>query len=319
MTQSGQSSVDPRFWRPETIFFGIGAQKAGTSWLASYLRSHPEVCSPIWKEQNYWNVVDGAGSPGTVLEARAAKRKKLGPILSWLRDVGTTDTARRNRGAGRAIRASRNAGPPHREYADSLFLDVNWQHCRSAGEISPSYAFLSSRTFAEMASISEKSRFIFLLRDPVDRFFSGLRHEIARSGVATDARQKVFDDQIAADLEAGTKSVAARLSRYDMTMAELEAVVSVDQIHYAFFEDLFDQREVDRICDFLEVRRHPSQPQEKVNGGTIEGFMVSEDQRRRVAHLLAPCYRMIRERFADKVPQKWSVSERLSQEAAANA
>ena len=36
-------------------FVGIGAQKAGTNWLAKYLTSHPQVCfSPI-KELHYFD------------------------------------------------------------------------------------------------------------------------------------------------------------------------------------------------------------------------------------------------------------------------
>lgn len=35
--------ADPRFGRVERLVFGIGAQKAGTTWLHRYLRAHPEV------------------------------------------------------------------------------------------------------------------------------------------------------------------------------------------------------------------------------------------------------------------------------------
>jgi hypothetical protein len=36
-------------------FLGIGAQKAGTSWLAECLREHPDIYMPVEKELDYWN------------------------------------------------------------------------------------------------------------------------------------------------------------------------------------------------------------------------------------------------------------------------
>ena len=35
-------------------FFGIGAQKSGTTWLYAYLKEHPQVFMPEIKELNYF-------------------------------------------------------------------------------------------------------------------------------------------------------------------------------------------------------------------------------------------------------------------------
>jgi len=36
-------------------FLGIGAQKAGTTWLYEMLRQHPQISFPLKKEVHYWN------------------------------------------------------------------------------------------------------------------------------------------------------------------------------------------------------------------------------------------------------------------------
>lgn len=36
-------------------FLGIGAQKAGTTWLYEMLRQHPDISFPLNKEVHYWN------------------------------------------------------------------------------------------------------------------------------------------------------------------------------------------------------------------------------------------------------------------------
>jgi hypothetical protein len=36
-------------------FLGIGAQKAGTTWLFDQLRKHPDICFPVGKETHFWS------------------------------------------------------------------------------------------------------------------------------------------------------------------------------------------------------------------------------------------------------------------------
>lgn len=42
-------------------FLGIGAQKAGTSWLYEHLRLHPEITFPGGKEVHFWDKKSGLG------------------------------------------------------------------------------------------------------------------------------------------------------------------------------------------------------------------------------------------------------------------
>lgn len=43
-------------------FLGIGAQKAGTSWLHAMLARHPGICFPAGKELHFWNHPHGAAA-----------------------------------------------------------------------------------------------------------------------------------------------------------------------------------------------------------------------------------------------------------------
>jgi Sulfotransferase domain len=42
-------------------FMGIGAQKAGTTWLYQSLKSHPEISFPAGKEVHFWDARKGQG------------------------------------------------------------------------------------------------------------------------------------------------------------------------------------------------------------------------------------------------------------------
>ena len=41
-----------------TLLFGIGAAKAGTTWLYRYLAAHPEVRLPAVKELHYFDTCE---------------------------------------------------------------------------------------------------------------------------------------------------------------------------------------------------------------------------------------------------------------------
>ncbi len=56
-TAPAPTQVAPRFPRPRTLVFGIGAQKSGKTWLSAYLRDHPDVHLPPRKELHFWNGV----------------------------------------------------------------------------------------------------------------------------------------------------------------------------------------------------------------------------------------------------------------------
>ncbi|MGB1560683.1 MAG: glycosyltransferase [Sinimarinibacterium flocculans] len=50
-------------------FLGIGAQKAGTSWLHAQLARHPEIGFPLGKEAHFWNGDRNAGEVARYLKA----------------------------------------------------------------------------------------------------------------------------------------------------------------------------------------------------------------------------------------------------------
>lgn len=43
-------------------FLGIGAQKAGTTWLYEKLRLHPDIAFPAGKEVHFWDQKYGSST-----------------------------------------------------------------------------------------------------------------------------------------------------------------------------------------------------------------------------------------------------------------
>jgi hypothetical protein len=109
-------------------FLGIGAQKAGTTWLYGMLRRHPDIGMPEQKELHFWDRHEP--------EPAAVDR-----------------------------------------YRDS-FAGLRG---RARGEITPSYAILPIERIAAVHRHLPELRFLFVMRNPIERAWSQARMELARA------------------------------------------------------------------------------------------------------------------------------------------
>ena len=291
---------DPRFAQPRTLFFGIGAQKSGTSWIDRYLRVHPEVCLPARKEQHYW---DSHRVPGTKRPAKVERKlKKLAAMGFAERLLRTPARRSRDHSYRLAEIMLRDMSNGHRAYADAMFQIYRGQPV--AGEITPAYALLAARDFAEMAALGPDVRFFFVMRDPYARLISGVRHQLRKR----HGRSAVTEERVIAGVEAtlaDPEDSRMLRSRYDRTIGELEAAVPAERIAYFFFERLFQQSELDRLTALLGVGSRPGRFERKVNVGAGGDVAIPEVLEARAMAALAPVYAFARERFGDAVPAKW--------------
>lgn len=283
--------VDHRFSKPEVLFFGVGAQKAGTSWLHVFLNSHPEVCVPAGKEMHYWTRVEHGNEY----------------MLNYYRDLLAK---RRESGAGNIrkienrIRFLEVEDSTHSKYADVLFHRYNGQ--KVVGEITPDYSNLSRKAFSFLSQLNKDTRFLFLMRDPIERLHSAIRKSL-RNAAGGDRSAEISEKQILAELHriAKTNSAAIKRSRYDRTIIELEAAVAREKIGYFFYEDIFTDKNVDGICDFLSISRMDGDFKTQVNPGNPRTREMDPEFRDVSLKLIGEVYGNLAERFGDKLPAAW--------------
>lgn len=127
---------------PLNRIFIVGAAKAGTTTLYQVLSRHPEVCSPIVKEPNYYS---------NLCKEQDIVRPGTGPG-----DKGTvwTDTLEKYR---------------------SLYRVQNKHRFMLDGSVS---YFYSSRAADYISAGNPDSKIIIILRNPVDRAWSHYKHLI---------------------------------------------------------------------------------------------------------------------------------------------
>lgn len=283
----------------DALLYCVGAQKGGTTWLYRQLQ---RAGFHFWrKEFSYWSAVR---SPYTDLGrlpfgplVKATRRGVSGRGANWLGRV--------HPGARRAVLAWRMllSNPlDHSDYAEAL--TGGGDAVRLTGDLSPSYALLSSRTYAEMHALSPNAKFIFIMRDPVDRLWSGARHRARHWFNENDGKSalplKFFDDAVADPMNPDF-----RQSEYRQTIRALRDGVPAEAILFLFYEDLFTEASVERIATFLGIEPFNASLGEQVLKGTPNPVKPDPTQIRAARDALSETYDFVFSEFGDAVPEKW--------------
>lgn len=282
------------------MFFVIGAQKSGTSWLHSYLVAHPQVSMGPIKEYHYFNKFHGSVEN----DCRAPR------LQSFWRWFARGNLLLRVGEAKSVVSAAIAAFGSGRSYLDIVRGDQ--KDARAFGDVSPAYGILGADAFQEMRDIYPNTKFVFVMRDPVDRLWSNARMRARRKGYDLDAQSREYTNLLDRAL---THPRMFGYSDYARTIEELERVVPSEDILYLFYETLFSDEGVKELCDFLGLDFVPGEYSTRVFKGLNAD--VSADWARTAEGRLSHVYSFVRSRFGDRVPAGWRLTGGTSAEGAA--
>ncbi len=198
-------------------FLGIGTARSASTWLYSRLSGHPDVFLPELKELHFFN-----------------ERREHGPC-----DVsGATWT--------RPLYFDMD-NPAHWRWYGQQFAPGAG---KVRGEITPDYSTLSRARVGEVNKHLPEVKIILLIRNPIDRAWSGLRYSWKRH-LGEALRPGDVDKLMRAALH------PERLLRgdYPMTISNWEAHFPADRRLYLFYDDIAHDpsAELGRVATFLGV------------------------------------------------------------------
>lgn len=281
-----------------TILFCIGAPKAGTTWLYDYLAGHPEVHLRTVKELHYFDMLFG-GDEDFFRTRREAQRDKL-------RADRAEATGARRRKVARKLEDLEERLALQPDEADAgyyAYLTKGRKRQKIVGDVTPCYAALGPEGFARMERLPGEKKYVFLLRDPVDRAWSAARmvglRRAERFGMKDiDTIYRVFDRFLAAEpCEDDPRG------DYAATLRALLEVVPRDRVHVEFYERLFTQDALDRLTAFLGIAPRAGDFGKVSNEG--RRLDLDEDRRRRASDRLAPQYAFCDTFFEGRLPDRW--------------
>lgn len=267
---------------------GVGAQKAGTTWLHHQLNSLPfadfgmlkeyHVFDSLYvdefKERNEKIKARGDAQAGDDVEAKGLKSKLQKTHASFLENTAN-----------------------YFAYFDEL-ADAR-AGITMTGDITPTYSALPEPAFAQIREGLEARGFrvkvVFLMRDPVERCWSMMRMkerlELRRFGhhnLQMNGQRRLLqlyrDDQM------------TLRTRYDLTVPRIESVFAPEDIFIGFYETLFSPDSVARLCDTLGIRPFEADFGRQVNVSE-KTWPLDEAVRTKVARHYRSVYAFVENRY----------------------
>lgn len=277
----------------KTFLVCVGAAKCATSWLHGYLDALPgAVVSPL-KELHFFNAkfpTAALGDPDAIALTRLSLHlEQPGTPLDNLR-------------ARPAFQASLDR--VRMIYDDNAYFAHFARLCsadtRCFADLTPAYSTIGAKGFAYLrdfcASQGARLRILFLMRDPVARYWSQIRHleQINPSDKATQQWQHAL-----------TAPPLTARADYRATVTALDATFPPEDLLYLFYETLFDEQSLRRFCAFCDLPFISGNPAEPRNETRVKTPMSDDVHAALLSHL-APQYAFCRARFGADVPAAWS-------------
>lgn len=177
--------------KPQIV--GIGAQKAGTTWLSQMLSQHPQVWLPPFKEAQFFNYhyvpEHRQWLPWHFRRARQNQEKRYAAKGLPMPPELDAYLTRITRGEMFTNHWYKQVFAPAPE---------GTQPC----DITPEYSTLPDEGIARVAEFLPRAQFVYILRHPVDRIVSQLKMNLSRKGRTprgVDAWMAEIDDPVLYD------------------------------------------------------------------------------------------------------------------------
>jgi hypothetical protein len=229
-------------------FIGIGAQKAGTTWLSHNLQLHPGIWMPRIREIHYFN--EKISDPANIV-LRLSRRLFGKRVVDrrWRRQV----SARTRQHLETFSREDfywdlkYYVGAPGDEWYASLFEPGRG---RVVGEITPAYSMLEPGVIAHVYEMIPWAKIVFLMRNPIERAWSQTVMQFQKT------KERAIDTVAGRKLRRTFEREGSRLrTDYLRTLENWGAFYPEEQIFVGFLEDIhfFPEELLSRLYGFLGV------------------------------------------------------------------
>ena len=251
----------------DRFVLGVGAQKAGTTWVHQYLRNDAKFKPGLKKEYHIWN------------------RRYLDLFRSDRRSIWRV---RRRHGFKLWLMERLEW-----YYFEHFRVLLNGK-AEIVADITPDYAGLNETVLRRikegMARRGIATRCLFLVRDPVARCISGFAWD--RKGIKPG---QVFEAVVGdGPVEEGFRryfasDYAQLRTKYGATLERLTRVFDREEIMVIFYEDMFEPANIRTLSEFLGVEYRPQEAQAEVNRATSK-FTISDAAQADCARFYAETY-----------------------------
>ncbi|MEL6913273.1 MAG: sulfotransferase family protein [Pseudomonadota bacterium] len=289
-----------------TVLIGIGATKAGTSWLYRTLADRADCALPAVKELHYWDTF----SPPVRQRQLAVFQAQLARFEVMREEAETAGRRWQARNMDRRIADMAGLiamldAPRKGHLAYLAYIRDRGTRTRLVADICPAYGLLSKAKLKDMVALGRETRLLYLVRDPLARLWSAVRMQAERQLFEGQSVPQKSNATLWRILHKGKETHITARGDYAATLARLAEAVPRDRYRVMVMEELMGDAGYDALCDWLDLPRAPAPVERKVHAG-VEVEM-REDLRDRALKELAPQYDAVAAHLG-RVPAAWAAN-----------
>ncbi|PUB19070.1 sulfotransferase family protein [Yoonia sediminilitoris] len=124
---------------------------------------------------------------------------------------------------------------------------------RLVADITPNYATLPETTLSRMAQLAPTTKFIFLMRDPLDRLWSHIRMQARRQRQSHEIYAQKANNILHRIINRGQETHILERGDYPAIISRLRSAVPPDRLKIIFTEDMMGQDALSLLCEFLGI------------------------------------------------------------------
>lgn len=286
-----------------TLLFCVGATKAGTTWLYRYLHDHPACRMPAVKEAHYWDTFDGQDCEKQLTAFRLRLREMR--VLKTEAEVENrgwqvSNLERRINDMKALMAALEGDRAGDLAYASWLLDEAG--PARVVADMTPNYATLPDAMIERMVNLSPATRFIFLIRDPLDRLWSHIRMQARRYRQEHEEYERKANNILYRMINRGQETHILERGDYPAIIRKLRRVVPKGRLLIEYTETMFTTEGLARICAFLGIEPVAPEIARSVHAGPE--VVMLDKLRPKAQAFLATHYDWVA-RNVGPLPQRW--------------
>jgi hypothetical protein len=213
----------------KTFVLGVGAQRAGTTWLHNYISSYEKANLGFMKEYHIWNTVHFDY-----------------PDINRAKKISLNEAVTGNLDKNQYLRfCMMNIPGFYEEYFNSILNN----RFEITGDITPCYAFLKPEHYYDLRekfyNLDINIRVVFIMRDPFERCLSSARMQRKKPNPWKS------DAEALKDRYAGLGNQLR--TQYEHTVENLKQVFTPDELYFGIYESMFKSTELKNLSDFLSI------------------------------------------------------------------
>lgn len=285
-----------------TLILGIGAQKAGTTWLFNQLIKAKNYKAGLVKEYNLFNSIYllHLGEFNNV-KKNIPRRIKNSPFIKTEQQAKQADIL---------LNSFYDDAQNYLNYIDTILNEDN----AITSDISPCYALLPIEAFefikTELKKRNIRLKVVFLMREPVSRLESSIKMKYRRF----NKLKHITSKELLVDLNNKIKGLnTLNRGNYQDTFNRLETVFKHNEVYYGFYETLFEKQELDRLSNFLNVDIDIFNIHQKVNKSGFTFKYKARDIKRLKTHAISQ-YEFVQEQFGFDIDYWHQATSNMTQQ-----